>query len=166
MTYSRLLIWLPLWVLLNLCFGACQRSADWDRESARLEQYNLALDQQYAYLNFAIDSLWDTTTAILARTMPAGIPPVDREIFLTSRNANHIRMFDSFRAFPDSIRALVDHAACEDEKLAATLTRLAEQRAQFEKEKMKFLSEVARHHPDQYKSYAIRLNGKLPDHEF
>lgn len=166
MNNAPLLVRLAFGLLLALCMSGCDSAARWDRESLRLEQCSLDLDRQYQQLNFAIDSLWDTTTDRLAKAMPADIPPVDRKIFLTSRNANHIRMFDSFQSFPDSTRTMVDLAAIEDEKLAAKFMLLAKQKAQFEKEKIAFLAEVAHHHPEQYKTYALRLNGQYHDHEF
>lgn len=146
------------WIIAILLLPGCQDQVDWDQEAMRLQQNGEKLNHDYEHLNAMIDSLWDYTTECIAGAMPPEVPPVDRQIFLTSRNADHIRMFDSFQLLPDSIKALVDTAAVKDQRIADRLQVLAQQRQDFEKEKLEFLKEVAKREPTRYKMYATRLN--------
>lgn len=135
----------------------CHSADHWDQRAIQLEADADRLDMAYLQINRSIDSLWDSTTACIARTMPETIPPVDREIFLTSRNANHIRMFESFHMLPETTQSLVDKAAIEDQKLADRLADLAVQKQMQEKERMAFLSELASQEPGLLNRYADRF---------
>lgn len=141
--------------LAILC--SCQSAAHWDQKASQLEAHADSLDLAFSMINQSIDSLWDSTTAYIARTIPETVPPVDREIFLTSRNANHIHMFESFQLLPETTQSLVDKAAIEDEKLAAKLVDLTIKKQLQEKERMAFLSEVATQEPGLLGRYAERF---------
>ncbi len=141
--------------LAILC--SCQSAAQWDQKASQLEAHADSLDLAYSMINKSIDSLWDSTTACIARTMPETVPPVDREIFLTSRNANHIRMFESYQWLPETTKSVIEKAAIEDEKLADRLMDLADKKQMQEKERLVFLSEVASQEPGLLGRYVDRF---------
>lgn len=109
-----------------------------------LLQQALALEQRHCQLNASIDSLWDATTAQLKSAMPADFPAIDRDIFLKARNANHIRMFMSFKQLDSKCQALVNQAGQYDEVLAAKVYHLMAEKQQFEAQKNQFLQQLAK----------------------
>src|SRR5690606_9687552 len=97
-----------------------------------------ALARRHTELTYRIDSLWDTTTARLAEAMPPDFPVVDRDIFLTSRNADHMRMFMSFELLDSTTRELIHAAGRADQQLAGELRQWAVEYRAFEREKQAF----------------------------
>ena len=130
-----------LFVFMTL-LPACHPNQNWENESTDLLHHAIALEQEHAAINAGIDSLWDVTTLALEKALPPDFPPVDREIFLTSRNADHIRMFMTFKTLPSDIQAMVDAAGKEDERLAVKARILMEEKQEFEKEKNQFLQSI------------------------
>lgn len=137
-----------------MLFPACDDRAAWRVEGDQLISKATSLSQQHDMLNIRIDSLWDTTTAVLAAAIPEDFPPTDREIFLHARNADHIRMFMSFKTLDAETQALVDNAGRFDEKLASQVRALQQQQQVFEKEKIEFLSKLDGTAPDDFRYYA------------
>ena len=130
-----------------------------DRASFKIEGDDLisqanTLAQQHAKLNLQIDSLWDATTEALSAAIPADFPPTDREIFLNARNADHIRMFMSFKTLDTETQALVDAAGRYDEMLASQIAKLQQQRQAFEHQKIDFLGKVADNDSSDFRYYA------------
>lgn len=125
-------------------FSACA-APDSDRESAltALAARARELNLHHAQLDARIDSLWDRTALQLEKALPPDFPPVDREIFLTSRNVYHITMFMSFDRLDQATKDLVYAAGKEDEQLSGEMQELAEAQRSFEADKMRFLDEIS-----------------------
>ena len=104
----------------------------------------LVLEQRHCQLKASIDSLWDVTAAQLESAMPASFPAVDRDIFLKARNADHIRMFMSFKQLDSKAQELVNQAGQYDEVLAAKAHHLLTEKQQFEAQKNQFLQQLAK----------------------
>ena len=115
------------------------------------------LQSEYAHINASIDSLWDATSAQLESSLPSDIPPVDRDIFLKSRNADHIRMFMSFEKLSPQLQSLVNEAGRYDELLASRMKNLAIEKQEFEKQKMQLLLDLERENAGTSKYYAERF---------
>jgi hypothetical protein len=122
-----------------LILPGCNQSNAWEEESKGLLQEAEQIELQHSNLNARIDSLWDTTTEALAAAIPEDFPPTDREIFLNARNADHIRMFMSFKELSPETQALVDAAGKYDAMLATEIKTLQSKKEDFEKRKMQFL---------------------------
>ena len=122
-----------------LTLFACTTS---NQKEALLQQA-LTLEQRHCLLNASIDSLWDVTTAQLASNIPPDFPAIDRDIFLKARNANHIRMFMSFKQLDSKSQALVNQAGQYDEVLASKVHHLMAEKEQFEAQKNQFLQQLA-----------------------
>lgn len=130
--------------LLSVLFAlsACDSRSHWEKENAELHRQMLDLERRQQSLEASIDSLWDATSAQLASAFPTGFPPTDRDIFLKARNADHIRMFMSFKLLDADAQSLVNKAGEQDEILAAQARILLEQRQKFERQKIQFLQKV------------------------
>jgi len=138
--------------------SACDPQGQWDKQSALLLQQADQLEAKQIQLNTRIDSLWDATTEALAKALPSDFPPTDRDIFLKARNADHIRMFMSYKLLDAQTQDLVNKAGQYDEMLANQVRDLYAQRQNFEKEKIQFLSQVERHDKKAGQHYAEQLS--------
>jgi hypothetical protein len=136
--------------------AACGGNA-WEREQRDLVRRAAEIEDRHCRLKASIDSLWDATALQLDRALPRDFPAADRAIFIKARNADHIRMFMSFEKVDPAVRQLVDAAGKQDAILAAQLHFLLEQRRDFERSKLKFLSRVQRRDEATGKRYADQL---------
>lgn len=125
-----------------LVLSACSTNNSWEKECADLRRQSAELEHRHCQLNASIDSLWDTTSTRLAQAFPPGFPATDRAIFLKARNADHIRMFMSFKQLDAGTQALVSEAGQYDAILAAQMRALLEQTQAFESKKIQFLRKV------------------------
>ena len=153
--------YIPLLLGFFIALAGCQQHSQWEEESTRLLSRASELDARQNDLDNSIDSLWDATTVKLDDMIPADFPPVDRNIFLKARNADHIRMFMSYNTLNDSIHSLVDAAGSYDEFLAEQARLLLSERQEFEKDKIQFLRKVSQVDPDISLVYAERFRNAL-----
>lgn len=137
--------------------SGCDRNAQWKKEYEGLMSQSIALEQRHCRLIASTDSLWDITSSQLAKAMPADFPAIDREIFLNARNADHIRMFMSFKALGPEAQSLVQDAGKQDEALAQQIRALLEQKQAFELKKLQFLQKVEHADAGTYRLYAGQL---------
>ncbi|HZV68030.1 MAG TPA: hypothetical protein VFG10_00720 [Saprospiraceae bacterium] len=146
-----------------LILTSCNQQSDWEIESAQLLRKSNELDLKHLQLNRRIDSLWDATSISLNEALPDDFPSIDRNIFLKARNADHIRMFMSYKLLDEKAKALVNKAGEYDEMLAVQVRNLFAQQHDFEEQKINFLSKVE--HKDQRASrlYAERFQTSTED---
>lgn len=128
--------------LFALCVGPGCNERDCDQQAIALLMKAQDLEERHDLIENEIDSLWDLTTAKLALGLPDHIPPSDRDIFLKSRNADHMRMFMSFDKLDRSLQELVIDAGRYDQVLASKIRILSNERLAFEKEKLQFLKKI------------------------
>ena len=144
-------------LLLLLSVAGCTSENPWEKESNALLSRSEQLEKRLNQLNMRIDSLWDTTTVQLAKALPADFPPIDRDIFLKARNADHIKMFMSFQHLSPEAKALVQQAGMFDTMLADQARHLRTELELFEQEKTQFLKNVEEHDPATSKAFAEKL---------
>ena len=129
-------------ILAFVVCTSCKQQNTWDSEfQTILDQIN-QLDQSYEVLNDRVDSLWDATTAHLSANMPADLPPIEADIFLKSRNADHMRMFMSFKLLDSTTQAIVNEAGEMDKLLAKRIQDVQQGRNSLENTKLEFLKKV------------------------
>ena len=137
--------------------SSCNRQRAWQGEADALLIQANNLEALHAQINNRIDSLWDKTTVQIEQALPHDLPEVDRGIFLNSRNADHIRMFMSFKLLDEKTQALVDNAGKEDAMLAAQVHALKIQREEFEKRKLQFLQKIYHENEKASRMYADKF---------
>lgn len=152
-------------------FSSCENSDQWSSQEAILLRQAIDLERRHCQLKASIDSLWDATTAQLDRVLPPDLPSVDRNIFLKSRNADHIRMFMSFKQLEPNVQAMVNQAGQQDELLAAEAHTLLLQKQIFEQQKNQFLQKVeqkdlamSRMYAHQFRTAATQICQLAPNH--
>ena len=131
-------------LLLNcvIPFSSCNDSEQWDTQEQDLSEQGARLQQLHCKLNSSLDSLWDVTSSQLAHAFPSGFPPVDRDIFLKARNADHMRMFLSFKLLDPAVQEMINNAGKYDDMIAAQVRRLLDEQQAFEHRKIQFLQKV------------------------
>ena len=145
MAWSALVLWL---------FTACQEKSSLQNEADLLLNKATGLQQQLNLVDHRLDSLWDTTTFHLTKAIPADFPPIDKDIFLKARNANHIMMFSSFYCLDPEARSMVVQAGKMDSLYARDIHWIHQRLDSLEKEKNIFLAKVHAQQPALYKIYA------------
>lgn len=144
-------------LISSLMMTSCNRERAWQEEADALIIQASNLEALHAQINNRIDSLWDKTTTQIEQALPEDFPEVDRGIFLHSRNADHIRMFMSFKLLDESTQALVDKAGKEDAMLAQQVHALKIQREAFEKQKLQFLQKIHQENEKAGRMYADKF---------
>lgn len=148
-----------LFLSFSLVIG-CQIDQDWDSEAQQLIDLQSSLYNEQTRLIATVDSIWDATSYTLSKEMPIDIPPVDRRIFIESRNADHMLMFMSFKKLDPELQELVHLTAAYDKMLATKIRAVAQKQKDLEKRKMSFLQQVAQHNMQTYNHYAAKLRSK------
>lgn len=156
LSHHRLSLWLSLSLIVSACLS-CRNDASWDAEAHALMQRARDLDARHQQIDARIDSLWDATSQRLEAFLPPDFPAVDREIFLNSRNADHIRMFMSFEYLDIRAQQIVHAAGEADRHLSEEIRQLSEERRQFESDKMDFLKRLSRADQEASALYAEKL---------
>ena len=143
--------------LLFLACNSLDEKSKWENESLKLINIGNNLEYRHNALNNSVDSLWDDVSRKIESSLQKDFPSVDREIFLNSRNADHIRMFMSFQLLQKDIQTLINEAGKKDKMLADQIRSLANEMQEFENRKMKFLSKVYRYDEEASKSYTNKF---------
>jgi hypothetical protein len=136
------LLFLLVIAFTGILFSSCQNQQPWQQEEDALILQAKVLDTKLDRLNASIDSLWDVTSAQLDKQLPADFPAIDRDIFIKARNADHIRMFMSYKELDNDTKALVNNAGIQDSLLAKQVRALYAEQQAFEQKKLSFLSKV------------------------
>lgn len=142
--------------MILACNGLDDKSK-WENESLTLIKIAHDLELRHNALNNSVDSLWDDVSNKIEASLQKDFPPVDREIFLNSRNADHIRMFMSFQLLQKDIQKMVNEAGKQDKILADQIRSLAKEKQDFEKRKIKFLEKVHQYDQEASKSYSNKF---------
>lgn len=147
------------WAVLS----GCGQQEKWENECAHLLEQRSGLQQRRCQLDARVDSLWDATSEQLMRVLPASFPAADREIYLKSRNADHIKMFMSFHTLDSSTQRLVNNAGVYDAALATQIRDWMGEYQAFEQQKIQFLKQVDQHDTEVGRGYATLLRRSVQD---
>ncbi len=146
-----------LFLLSLFTFCACQSHSKWDVEAAQLFRQAAAINHQHMEINARIDSLWTATSTRLSNDIPADFPSVDRDIFIKARNADHMRMFMSFKLLDTTLQSVINRAGQYDQQLAMQLQALSLEQQSFEQQKMNFLRSISEKNPEAGERYASKF---------
>jgi hypothetical protein len=155
-------IFAPIIVLFSilLTLQSCGHERHWKQEGDALLLRSQELDNQLILLNTRIDSLWDTTSTQLANALPPDFPSIDRDIFINARNADHIRMFMSYKLLDAATQSLVMQAGSYDSLLALQVRDLFLEQQKFEQEKNQFLAQLEKQDKAAGQEFAEKFRSK------
>jgi hypothetical protein len=158
----KLFVSAPIIALLSILLAVpgCRDNNHWKQEGDALVLRSQSLDDQMLSLNTQIDSLWDTISVQLANALPPDFPSIDRDIFINARNADHIRMFMSYKLLDSAAQDLVQQAGTHDSILAQQVRDLYLARQDFEREKIQFLGQIEKLDKTTSQEYAEKFRLK------
>lgn len=140
---------------LALAPAAC---ANRQAEAAlELSEEKRALSCRMERLNQQNDSLWNEVAASLGRALPSGMPPDERRNMIGVRNADLIRMFQSFPALDTAIRNKVMAAGEQDKKTAAEMRAVMDELAAAEQQLAVALGELQKKDRSKYEKIKQQL---------
>lgn len=150
---------LLFWALL-IAFG-CQRA---ERHTAlyeeveQLEQGAGTLQCTLLRLGAESQALWDRVAGQLAQELPEELPEAERKNMIAVRNANLLRMFQTYPTLPDHLQAQVDEAEAEDRAIAERMKAVKDSLSVFEQRINALLTRASEQQPDSLKVWQQRLS--------
>lgn len=130
-----------------------------------LHQRSVELKEQHDILKKRTDSLWDVTTDQIESSLSADFPPVDRNIFLNARNADHIRMFMSFKLLDAELQDIINKAGEYDSLIASKIHSLMQKHQDFERDRISFIRKVEQNDKATGRLYADKFRTLLSSNE-
>lgn len=109
--------------LLTILFISCEDNSEQSELMASFDKEK-ELRCQLESLKSEILQEWDGAVDLLDRNLPLSTPKNERENILSVKNANLIRMFQSYDNFPDSIKIEIDRVEQLDSKVAMQVRNL------------------------------------------
>jgi hypothetical protein len=91
----------------------------------------------------SITIAWDNINYKLEKDLPADMPNAEKTNMLKSRNANLIRMFESFENVDDELKIALDSIELYDIKMAKMILTIRNKREQLEKQKLILFTELS-----------------------
>lgn len=110
-------------LLLTVLFISCEDNSEQSELMASFDKEK-ELRCQLESLKSEILQEWDGAVDMLDRNLPLSTPKNERENILSVKNANLIRMFQSYDNFPDSIKIEIDRVEQLDSKVAMQVRNL------------------------------------------
>ena len=105
--------------------------------------YNLLIvpDCQWSLIQLGSFSHLNT---MLEGKLPATMPSEEKNNMLRAKNANLIRMFESYQALGDEVKMAVDKAERKDESMAGQIMQFRKEKQKIEGERMQVLGLASR----------------------
>lgn len=112
----------------------------------------------------SISMQWDQINLLLENNMPAEMPGEERANMLKVRNANLIRMFQSFEQMDEGVKVALQATEQMDQEMAQSITAMKKTINDIETQKMKLLSVIEKTHgPEEVTSLKELLQVKLSE---
>lgn len=108
----------------------------------KLSEKEKELNCQLASMKNSITREWDNINNLLEASLPEEMPEDERNNILAVRNANLIRMFQSFENIDDSIKMALKITEQKDMEMSKRLQALKQEASAIQKEKIKIFQTV------------------------
>ncbi len=97
---------------------------------------------ELATLKDSISYEWDNMNAMLEKKLPPGMPAAEKNNILKVRNANLIRMFESFDNAGEEVKNALSEVEKKDREMAARIVMLKEKLQEIESRKMELFEKI------------------------
>ncbi len=137
-----------------LCVGAFVIGSCHDSSKQEESLHDLFAQEKvvYCHLNALQDSIrqdWDNINMLLDKNLPAETPAEERANILKVRNANLIRMFESFEQVDDETKQALHNTEMNDQKVAQRMIALKKKAHDIESKRNLLLEELHRKKGDE-----------------
>lgn len=131
------------WLLLPfLVFVGCENSPTDEALLLTLFQQEKALKCELSLMKDSIVTEWDNINALLKSVLPPDMPPQEQANMLKVRNANLIRMFQSFDSLDESVKMALTKTEKIDAEMTKRITSLKQEVNHIETQKIALLEKV------------------------
>lgn len=131
---------LPALILL----GSCTNNRDYKTELLQLGRQEKTIRCNLDNLHARISREWDGINALLETTLPPGMPAEEKSNMLKVRNADLIRMFESFQAIDPAVKQALAAVEEADMAMRNQILDLKAQAQHVESQKMALFEKINR----------------------
>jgi hypothetical protein len=111
-------------LILSIWNTSCNKQTDSDAIAIELFQEEKELNCLLEAMKDSISKEWDRTNHVLKANLPSDMPEEEQANMLKVRNAELIRMFQSYDAMGPDVHAIVDETEQFDNAIAARIVAL------------------------------------------
>lgn len=157
-------IWLLFCSIWTLGSFSCEANQEQKTALLALFEEEKELRCSLAAMKDSISMQWDQINLLLENNMPAEMPGEERANMLKVRNANLIRMFQSFEQMDEGVKVALQATEQMDQEMAQSITAMKKTINDIETQKMKLLSVIEKTHgPEEVTSLKELLQVKLSE---
>lgn len=128
--------------LLLFAVLGCTSKPKLEATLLELFQKEKVLNCQLASMKDSITTEWDSINHLLEENLPAEMPAEEKANMLKVRNANLIRMFQSYDAVDEGVKMALDKTEQLDMEMTQRITALKKEVQKIESEKMMLLQKI------------------------
>ncbi|MBK8966935.1 MAG: hypothetical protein IPM36_09695 [Lewinellaceae bacterium] len=134
------LYFLPALIVL----GSCTTRSDYKAELLQLGRQEKTIRCTLGTLQTRISSAWDEVNALMEAKLPPDMPAEEKSNMLNVRNANLIRMFESFQSLDPAVKQALTAVEQADLAMRDQILTLKKQAQQVESQKMALFEKINR----------------------
>lgn len=125
-------------ILLFLLYGlfGCNSTQKEEADLLELFQQEKELNCRLLSMKDSIDTEWENTNFLLEKNLPSDMPSEEKANMLKVRNANLIRMFQSFDDMDKKVKIALQKTEQMDEQMTKRITTLKQEIHRIESQKM------------------------------
>ena len=128
------LVYLLLVILIGIL--SCNKNQSVEADLMVLFQKEKELNCRLASMKDSITAEWDNITSLLNQNLPTDMPEAEKANMLKVRNANLIRMFQSFDNVDETIKSALQRTEEMDMKMTKRITSAKRESNNIESQKL------------------------------
>ncbi len=128
--------------LLVVGVSACSQPMDETKALAELSQQELLLNCRLSGIRDSISGQWDQVNQMLDEKLPPDMPAKEKANMLKVRNANLIRMFQSYEGLDQELKSTLEFTENMDLDLTRQITALKQELEVLEIRKMVVFEQI------------------------
>ncbi len=156
----------PIFIVLSLAaigLAACSSSSDQTEAMQALHQQETVLQCRLHAIKDSITGQWDEVNQLLTEKLPSDIPAEEKANMLKVRNANLIRMFQSYNDLDQELKSTLDQTEQLDQEMTQQITALKQELQELELRKMAFFEKIYKEKGKEEHARVKLIYETLPD---
>jgi len=134
--------WAIVCLILSVWNTSCNKQPDSNAIAIKLFQEEKELNCLLESMKDSISTEWDNTNYVLQANMPSDMPEEEKANMLKVRNAELIRMFQSYNEMATDVHAAVDNTEQFDKAIAARIVALKQEIHTAQSKTLSILQEI------------------------
>lgn len=137
-----------LFVVLTIMTG-CSEKTNYEHDLRQVLLQEAAINKELASMKDSIGREWDFINELLAENLPKEMPSIEKSNILKVRNANLIRMFESFDALSDDVKQALSEVEKKDREMSFRVNLVKKQAQAIEDQKLLLFEAIRNVHGEQ-----------------